>query len=148
MSLNVLIPALISFSIGITITPIVTHFLYKHKVWKKEGGKVAIGGHEATEFNRLKGGDETKTPRMGGIIIWASVLITLGGTYVLGVVFPNTYFAELDYLSRSRAKSHPDCVVGKNGGGNRHGDTDLIGEHVDATALSLKKYLNGRLALN
>ena len=25
---------------------------------------------------------------------------------------------------------------------------DLIGEHVDATALSLKKYLNGRLALN
>tara|TARA_B100000508_G_scaffold141090_1_gene146273 strand:+ start:15215 stop:16264 length:1050 start_codon:yes stop_codon:yes gene_type:complete len=102
MSLNVLIPALISFTVGISITPLVTHFLYKYKVWKKEGGKVAIGGREATEFNRLKGGDETRTPRMGGIVIWASVLITLGGTYLLGVLFPHSYFAELDYLSRSQ----------------------------------------------
>lgn len=102
MLLNVLLPALISFTVGILITPVVTHFLYKHKVWKKQGGKVALGGREATEFNRLKGEDETKTPRMGGIVIWASVLITLGGTYLLGMILPNTYFAELDYLSRSQ----------------------------------------------
>ena len=67
--LIVLIPALLTFSIGIFITPLVTHYLYKHKVWKKQGGKVALGGHEATEFNRLKGDGETKTPRMGGIVI-------------------------------------------------------------------------------
>lgn len=100
--LAVLIPALISFTIGICITPVVTHFLYKHKVWKKKGGKIALGGLEATEFNRLKGDDETKTPRMGGIVIWGSVLLTLGGTYILSFVFPNTFFADLNYLSRSQ----------------------------------------------
>jgi phospho-N-acetylmuramoyl-pentapeptide-transferase len=100
--LNVLIPALTAFTIGIIITPIVTHFLYKYKVWKKQGGKTAMGGHEATEFNRLKGGDETKTPRMGGIVIWGSVLLTLIGTYFLAKLFPLSIFSDLDYLSRSQ----------------------------------------------
>ena len=100
--LTVLLPALVAFLIGVLLTPLVTHFLYKHRVWKKQGGKQAIGGHEATEFNRLKGAAETKTPRMGGIIIWSSVLITLIGTYILAQLFPATVFANLDYLSRSQ----------------------------------------------
>jgi len=100
--LNVLIPALLSFTIGISITPIVTYFLYKHKVWKKQGGKIALGGNEATEFNRLKGENETKTPRMGGIVIWGSVLLTLGGTFILARLFPDTTLASLDFLSRSQ----------------------------------------------
>lgn len=100
--INVLVPALLSFTIGIAITPMVTHFLYKYKVWKKQGGKQAIGGHEATEFNKLKGEEETKTPRMGGIIIWASALITLGSLFVLAILFPNSVFSSLDFLSRSQ----------------------------------------------
>lgn len=100
--INVLVPALLSFAIGIAITPLVTHFLFKYKVWKKQGGKKAIGGHEATEFNRLKGEGETKTPRMGGIIIWASTLITLAGLYALAVLLPNSLFSNLDFLSRSQ----------------------------------------------
>lgn len=102
MILTVLIPALAAFTIGILITPLVTHFLYKYKVWKKRGGKVAMLGHDATEFNRLKGEGETKTPRMGGIVIWASVLLTLLTTYTLAIVFPNSFFSDLDYLSRSQ----------------------------------------------
>lgn len=100
--LNVLIPALVSFAVGILITPLVTYFLFKYKVWKKEGGKTAIGGHQAVEFNRLKSTGETKTPRMGGIVIWGSVLITLVGTYILSLVFPTPFLADLDYLSRSQ----------------------------------------------
>jgi phospho-N-acetylmuramoyl-pentapeptide-transferase len=100
--INVLVPALISFVIGIGITPLVTHFLFKFKVWKKTGGKTAMGGHEATEFNRLKGEGETKTPRMGGIIIWASTLITLGGLFLMAILLPNSIFSSLDFLSRSQ----------------------------------------------
>lgn len=102
MLIAILIPAITAFVIGILITPVITHFLYKHKVWKKQGGKQAIGGHEATEFNRLKGEGETRTPRMGGIVIWSSVLLTLCGTYLLAQLFPNTSLADLDYLSRSQ----------------------------------------------
>jgi len=100
--INVLVPALLSFVIGIAITPLVTHFLFKYKVWKKQGGKKAIGGHEAIEFNRLKGEGETKTPRMGGIIIWASTLITLSGLFAIAILFPNSVFSNLDFLSRSQ----------------------------------------------
>jgi phospho-N-acetylmuramoyl-pentapeptide-transferase len=100
--LNVLIPAITSFTVGILITPTVTHFLYKYKVWKKQGGKKALGGKEAVEFNKLKGDSETKTPRMGGIVIWGSVFITLSGTYILSKWFPNSFFSELDFLSRSQ----------------------------------------------
>ena len=102
MIINVLLPALLTFTVGILITPIVTHFLYKHKAWKKQGGKIAMGGHEAVEFNRLKGATETSTPRMGGIVIWGSVIITLVLTYLLASVFPSSFFADLDYLTRSQ----------------------------------------------
>lgn len=99
--ISVLVPALSAFAIGIGITPMVTHFLYKHKVWKKQGGKVAMGGKVAEVFNQLKGEEETKTPRMGGIVIWASVFLTLGLMYTLAQILPDR-FGSLDFLSRSQ----------------------------------------------
>lgn len=99
---KILIPAILSFSIGILITPILTHYLYKHKVWKKEGGKIALNGTEAVEFNRLKKEGETKTPRMGGIIIWGSVFLTVILLFILERIFPNTLFANLDFFSREQ----------------------------------------------
>lgn len=100
--LKVLLPAIFAFLVGIAITPIVTHYLYTYKVWKKTGGKTAIGGSAATEFNRLKATEETKTPRMGGIVIWGSVFLTVALIAILGSAFPHTIFAELDYFSRSQ----------------------------------------------
>lgn len=100
--LTVFAPAVMAFIIGILITPIVTHFLYKYKVWKKQAGKIAMGGKVAEVFNQLKGADEIKTPRMGGIVIWMSVLITLVGLNVLANLFPSSIFSELNYLSRSQ----------------------------------------------
>ena len=100
--INVLVPALVSFTIGIAITPLVTFFLFKYKVWKKTGGKKAMGGHDATEFNRLKAEGETKTPRMGGIVIWASALLTLGLLFALARLLPESVFSNLDFLSRSQ----------------------------------------------
>jgi phospho-N-acetylmuramoyl-pentapeptide-transferase len=39
---------------------------------------------------------------MGGIIIWASVFLTVLSIAVLGILFPNTILAELDYFSRAQ----------------------------------------------
>ncbi|MEZ4104602.1 MAG: hypothetical protein R3B60_04955 [Candidatus Paceibacterota bacterium] len=99
--IKVLLPAVISFVIGILITPIITNYLYKYKVWKKEGGKKSIDGREAVEFNRLKAEEETKTPRMGGIVIWASVLVAITILYLLAL-FADGIFSELFFLSRSQ----------------------------------------------
>ncbi len=97
-----LLPAVIAFVAGILITPVVTHFLYKYKAWKKTGGKTTLSGTEAVEFNKLKADGETKTPRMGGIVIWGSVFITVGTIALLGYLFPQSIYADLDYFSRSQ----------------------------------------------
>lgn len=100
--IKLLLPAIIAFCIGILITPIITHYLYKYQVWKKEGGKTAIGGHAATEFNKLKASTETKTPRMGGVVIWGSVVLTISILYLLTVLSDNRFFTDLFFLSRAQ----------------------------------------------
>lgn len=100
--IKTLLPAILAFIIGIAMTPLVTHYLFKYQVWKKTGGKTTLHGTEATEFNRLKGEGETKTPRMGGIVIWGSVFLTVGLIAILGALLPQTIFSELDYFSRSQ----------------------------------------------
>lgn len=100
--IKILLPAALTFMIGVAITPLVTYYLFKYKVWKKTGGKTTLQGREASEFNRLKAEGETKTPRMGGTIIWASVLLTVAALFVAKLALPNSIFSELDFFSRSQ----------------------------------------------
>lgn len=99
---KVFIPASAAFIVGIAITPLVTHFLYKYKAWKKKGGKQALDGTEAKVFNSLKADTETKTPRMGGVVIWLSSFITIIGLWLLARIFPNEITNKLDFLSRGQ----------------------------------------------
>lgn len=39
---------------------------------------------------------------MGGVVIWGSVFLTVGLIAILGMLFPQTLFADLDYFSRSQ----------------------------------------------
>lgn len=100
--IKVFLPAVIAFVIGIIVTPLITHFLFKYKVWKKQGGKTALGGHTAVEFNKLKAESEVHTPRMGGIVIWLSVILTLTALYGAHLLFPNSFLADLFFLSRAQ----------------------------------------------
>ena len=100
--IKVLLPAVISFVVGILIAPLITHYLYKYKVWKKQGGKTALGGRVAVEFNRLKGDGETKTPRMGGIVIWGSVLVTILILFLLANYSDSKFFSDVFFISRSQ----------------------------------------------
>jgi phospho-N-acetylmuramoyl-pentapeptide-transferase len=100
--LNIFTPAVVAFIIGIFITPIVTRFLYRNRMWKKQAGKTALNGQVAEVFNQLKGAEETKTPRMGGIVIWGSILITTALAHVSGLLYPHSAFSDFDFLSRSQ----------------------------------------------
>ncbi len=100
--IKIFIPATSAFVIGILFAPILTHYLYKHRVWKKTKGKIALDGTTAVEFEKLRTSEETSTPRMGGILIWVSVIIVTVGTWVLARIFPTSLFEKLDFLSRSQ----------------------------------------------
>ncbi|MBI2030169.1 hypothetical protein HYT05_00955 [Candidatus Kaiserbacteria bacterium] len=100
--IHILIPATMTFVVGILITPVVTHYLYKHKAWKKRAGKIALDGTTAEVFNGLHKEQEVRAPRMGGIVIWGSVLITTFVLVILNVFFPSTQTDTLSFLSRSQ----------------------------------------------
>ena len=99
--IGILVPATVAFAIGILITPIVTHYLYAYKAWKKKPGKMALDGTEAQVFNGLHKEHEVRAPRMGGIVIWGSVLMTTLGLALVALVFPSSQTGTLSFLNRS-----------------------------------------------
>lgn len=98
---RILIPFVASFGIGILLTPLVTHYLYKYEVWKKKTGKTTLDGKVAENFNRLHQAREGHTPRMGGIVIWASVITTALLFWVLALVIDGP-LTRLDFVNRGQ----------------------------------------------
>ena len=99
---RVLVPAFASFVVGMSITPLLTHYLYKYKAWKKSPGKTALDGAPAHGFNQLHDTHEVRAPRMGGIVVWASVVITITGIAVVARFVPDAAILKLDFLSRNQ----------------------------------------------
>jgi phospho-N-acetylmuramoyl-pentapeptide-transferase len=99
---KVFLPAVATFLLGILITPVLTNYLYSHKMWKHKGGKTALDGSKAEVFNSLHTEKEVGTPRMGGTIIWLSSAVAILGIWLLSLLFPNETFSKLDFLSRSQ----------------------------------------------
>lgn len=99
---SALIPATAAFVIGLSITPMVAHYLYLNRAWKKTAGKKALDGTTAQVFNGLHREHEVRAPRMGGIVIWAGTFITVSLFSVLAIVFPMEPWTSLDFLSRSQ----------------------------------------------
>ena len=97
-----LIPGIAAFTIGMLATPILTHYLYTYRAWKKKPGKHALDGSDATEFNRLHDISEVRAPRMGGIVVWASVMVTILVTAALARFVPSATLLRLDFLSRNQ----------------------------------------------
>jgi len=99
---KVFIPAAAAFFVGLAITPLLTHYLYKYKMWKKKAGKMAIGGGATPIFDRLHKDKEVGTPKMGGVVIWVSALLTILAVWSISKIFPTDIMEKLDFLSRSQ----------------------------------------------
>lgn len=100
--IKVFIPAVLAFGLGIGMTPILTHYLYVHRMWKKKPGKRDLNGKETPLFNRLHETREVGTPRLGGVIIWISAALTAFGVFFAARLFPDSFAAHLDFLTRSQ----------------------------------------------
>jgi phospho-N-acetylmuramoyl-pentapeptide-transferase len=97
---RVLIPSATSFALGIVFAPLLANVLYRAKAWKKKSGKgEGIGGGGTPIFDELHKERETSTPRMGGILIWASVLATAFFFWICARSFA-TFWPSLDFVNR------------------------------------------------
>lgn len=99
---KVFLPAILSFCVGVFITPVLTNYLYKNEMWKKKAGKMTLEGKETPIFNSLHKEKEVGTPRMGGIVIWSSSVITIVGIWMISFVLPSDLSSKLDFLSRNQ----------------------------------------------
>ena len=95
--IKVILPSVLAFIIGILITPILTGYLYKYKMWKKKVKTVSIDGGGTPIFNSLHADREVSVPRMGGIVIWVSAFITTMLFWLLSRIFDGT-FSKLDFF--------------------------------------------------
>jgi len=59
-------------------------------------------GEETPIFNQLHKEREVGVPKMGGILIWASPLLTLGTLYLIALLFPSVNSDKLLFLSRNQ----------------------------------------------
>lgn len=99
--IKIFLPTLITFVIGILITPIVTHFLYKYKCWKKKSVSATTDGQVAIISQKLHNDEERKTPRMGGVIVWISAGITIFIFWSLTLT-DSPVFDKLNFFSRNQ----------------------------------------------
>lgn len=98
--IKIFLPTTLAFFIGIFITPLATYFFYKYKMWKKYSRNDFA---QAEDFKRIHNEkDELKTPRVGGIIIWGSVLITTVIILLFSVLFPSSFSQKINFLSRNQ----------------------------------------------
>jgi phospho-N-acetylmuramoyl-pentapeptide-transferase len=102
-AVRVLLPFVASFVIGIALSPIVAHYLYKHSAWKKVGGKgKGMGDDTGTPlFDTLHSAREVSTPRMGGIVVWGATLLTALLAMALAGLFGDP-FTSLDFVNRGQ----------------------------------------------
>lgn len=92
---------ILSFIIALLSTPFLTHFLYKHKLWKTKAKQEAIDGSELKVFSKFHSESETNTPRFGGVLIWVIPLFLACFFAILDQFFTNSWISRLNFLSRS-----------------------------------------------
>ncbi len=86
----------IAFVVAIIWTPILTRFLYKHKLGKSLRSKL-----QAPIFNKMHK-KKSGTPTMGGILIWGTVLIVVLFFAGLHAIEPTWMISKLSFLTRGQ----------------------------------------------
>ena len=96
---KIFLPMIVALLIGLFITPFATHFFYKHKMWRKYSRSIA----SVPDFQKIHNeDDELKTPRVGGIIIWVSILFSTLIFYLISIIFPSVLAEKINFLSKNQ----------------------------------------------
>ena len=98
--IKVIFPSILTFFIGILITPFFTNIFYKYKMWKKSPRSQSDTSQTFADLHNTSA--ELSTPRIGGMIIWISVLLTVAVIFLLSAFFPTDLTLKLNFFSRSQ----------------------------------------------
>lgn len=91
----------LSFLVSFCLTPVLTHFLYKYKFWKKRAREKGIMGNDIPVFRKFHQKKEVSTPRGGGVLVWFTPLL-LALLFLLLSNLDYFWFKKLNFLSRDQ----------------------------------------------
>lgn len=91
-----------SFAVAVIWTPILTRFLYRYKMWRKDVRTRSPDGTKTPLFAALHKDRETKVPRLGGALIWITTLGIAGVVWVLAGVFDGPFWGKANFVSRNQ----------------------------------------------
>ena len=90
-----------SFITAFFLTPILTHFLYRHKLWKKSIREKSIDGKELKFVRKFHNQEEVQVPRFGGLLVWVIPVLVAFLFFLLAK--SNFWILEkLNFLSRGQ----------------------------------------------
>ena len=95
-------PTITAFILGILLSPYLVKILTKKEIWKKKNIEKTIDGQSATITASILGDGTRKTPRMGGLVIIISVLLSAIIYYFLAQLLNFNIFQKLNFLSRNQ----------------------------------------------
>jgi len=98
----------LAFFVGFAWTPFLLRSFHRHKAWPKTMPREkAVTGESATvvhaQESRMQASrDDAPVPRLGGIVIWGTVVIVTLVMWALSLVIPNNLTLKLNFLSRNQ----------------------------------------------
>lgn len=92
----------VGFIVAFLSTPVLIRFLYKHQLWRKEVREKAIDGQDVPYFRKFHQEGETNIPRMGGILIWGTVIFVVLLFWGIAKITDIWWLDKLNFLSRSQ----------------------------------------------
>jgi phospho-N-acetylmuramoyl-pentapeptide-transferase len=98
--LKIIFPTVLTFFVGIAITPFFTRYFYRYKMWKRSPRTNADTSEAFKNIHNTE--HELSTPKVGGVIIWVSVLFTVCIIYLLSIFWPSELTLKLNFFSRSQ----------------------------------------------
>lgn len=115
--IKLFLPVVLTFLFGVLITPILTKYFYKFRMWKRsprtenninKGDEERVKGGVLPEdmskdFQRVHNTEEElRTPRVGGSIIWLSIILSSIFLFLLATFFPNEITQRLNFISKNQ----------------------------------------------
>lgn len=98
--IKISVPTAIAFFLGLFFTPVATHFFFKYSMWKRYPRDASFSNPDFSKIQNDKA--ELHTPRVGGIIVWFSVLLTTLIFYLGSMVFSGALTEKMNFLSRNQ----------------------------------------------
>jgi phospho-N-acetylmuramoyl-pentapeptide-transferase len=93
---------IIGFTLAFLFTPLLSNFLYKHKLWKKSIREKTIDKKDLTYFKQFHSEGETNIPRFGGLLIWITTLFLIFLFFLVSKITNIGWLDKLNFLSRSQ----------------------------------------------